>query len=1052
MSRPYIGRELPIPKMLQKNPNLLFNKGDAIKKKVQIGKNKDKFLPGLEMPKTKDKQSEKNNSKEQLNHTNDQQIESKSEENNNVLDYTQSGNIFANLFFKNKIISKPTPSLVEREIKKDKESENQVKNKENHSFEYQPKNTLIKEIKTNINLEVSQNNDENVTTNSKGLLNSKVVSSSPITNFQEIESKEKNTKKYKTTKKAKKDKMLEKKVSKEIPDNQSTPAHDEKNPEKSDIKGIVIDNKSKSSKKIKKFKSENFVRLNMKKGYQERRRGMINTYKLKYKSNGALKMPKFKRKKYNENDKIPENEQDQDNHRKKEIENVNQQHQNDRKMKEIKFWFEDCPFISKNMKDSYLKEIVMGKNRDVSTAANKEQNDEKNNCIIDDKVIEEKLIDKNKLSLNNNGFSGISTEISKEQNEEKNNCIIEDKILEEKLIDKDQLSLNNIGLFSGITIETSKEQKNEKNNFITGDKIVEEKLIDKNQLSLTNKKLFSGKSDLKDYSNDDTFLKKILQDHFGFEDFRPGQLDGIKNILNKTSTLVVLSTGAGKSLIYQLPSFLMEGMTIVISPLLSLMSDQIHRLPSCLTGVALNSTMKPDQKKKIKEWIVAGKIKILYISPELLEKESFTNYPLINFICIDEAHCISEWSHNFRTSYFNLISTIKVKLGNARILALTATATTKTKSSICKQLEIDHLSGVVDSKTVIRRNLHISISRDADQFKGLISLLRSTKFKNLQSIIVYCNLKRTTDAVASYLYHNGIKAAGYHSEKTESQRAKIQEDFMNGQLRVVAATMAFGMGIDKADIRGVIHLNLPKSIEQYIQEIGRAGRDGKDAYCHVFLNDEDFFRLRTVTFGEIVERITVKKIIKRIIDLATNKVGSDNPIASDKSLLKKRLRSERDEEMDLEVIDDQANKGSETTNVQIENNSEAYGNEYATKDDVKKHKQGQKSQKEYKSKLFSMRTADLCGELDIKKETITTIIMKIESELHSFFKFISYGYVQCTMGFYKTQPEILAKENIIIKLILDNSRNVKGAYKFILTDISNISGITTQELFKEFEK
>ncbi|XP_065282832.1 ATP-dependent DNA helicase Q4 isoform X2 [Dermacentor albipictus] len=382
---------------------------------------------------------------------------------------------------------------------------------------------------------------------------------------------------------------------------------------------------------------------------------------------------------------------------------------------------------------------------------------------------------------------------------------------------------------------------------------------------------------------------------FGFSEFRPGQETTIMRILCGLSTLLVSSTGTGKSLCYQLPAYLYaqktQCLTLVVSPLISLMEDQVARLAPCLKASFLHSAMPPAQKEQVLAQLREGSIHFLLVSPEsLVEGNGIVHQlPPVAFACIDEAHCLSEWSHNFRPSYLQLYKVLTMQLKVHCILALTATATRSTCLSIAEHLQIDNTStGVIGSPSV-PKNLILSVSEDKYRDEALIELLKGSRFGSCESIIVYCTRREETERLASLirtsLQHlekpierdNGSKAKSrraylawdaeaYHAGMTSFRRRSVQKKFMTGKLRVVVATVAFGMGIDKADIRAIIHYNMPKSFENYVQEAGRAGRDGLTSHCHLFLEPEkkDQNELKRHIYANSVDRHVIRKLLKKV--------------------------------------------------------------------------------------------------------------------------------------------------------------------------------------------
>ncbi|RWR96884.1 ATP-dependent DNA helicase Q-like protein 5 isoform X1 [Cinnamomum micranthum f. kanehirae] len=367
----------------------------------------------------------------------------------------------------------------------------------------------------------------------------------------------------------------------------------------------------------------------------------------------------------------------------------------------------------------------------------------------------------------------------------------------------------------------------------------------------------------------DENLKKLLKLTHGYDSFRKGQLEAIKQVVAGQSTMLVLPTGAGKSLCYQLPSLILPGITLVISPLVALMVDQLRKLPKMLPGGLLCSNQTNEEASEILDQFCNGNLKVLFVSPERFLNAEFSSklgaVPLISLVVVDEAHCLSEWSHNFRPSYLRLrASLLQTKLNVACVLAMTATATTKTLHTILSALQIPPANLIQISQ--IRENLQLHVTLSGNRMKDLMTLMKSSPLVNISSIIVYCKFQSETDMVSKYLCDNNIPAKSYHSGIYAKDRSRIQELFSSNKIRVVVATVAFGMGLDKSDIGAVIHYSLPESLEEYVQETGRAGRDGRLSYCHLLLDDITYFKLRSLSYSDGVDEYTINKLLSQVFD------------------------------------------------------------------------------------------------------------------------------------------------------------------------------------------
>ncbi|MEO6723479.1 MAG: DNA helicase RecQ [Ferruginibacter sp.] len=343
-------------------------------------------------------------------------------------------------------------------------------------------------------------------------------------------------------------------------------------------------------------------------------------------------------------------------------------------------------------------------------------------------------------------------------------------------------------------------------------------------------------------------LTAQLQDYFGFDGFKEPQEAIIKNLLAGNDTFVIMPTGGGKSLCYQLPAIISEGCAIIVSPLIALMKNQVDlvRSYSSKDDVAhfLNSTLNKGQQKIVKDDLTTGKTKMLYVAPETLTKEEnieFFKDLDISFFAVDEAHCISEWGHDFRPEYRRLREMMEMICPTAPMIALTATATPKVQSDILRNLGLRNPQVFISSFN--RPNLYYEILPKIKKEQTVTSIVRFISQNKGKSGIIYTLNRKTTEELADMLMANGIKAVAYHAGLDSKLRAERQDLFLNEDVQVIVATIAFGMGIDKPDVRFVIHFNIPKSIENYYQETGRAGRDGMEGRCILYYSHKDVAKL-----------------------------------------------------------------------------------------------------------------------------------------------------------------------------------------------------------------
>ncbi|MEQ9403271.1 MAG: DNA helicase RecQ [Cyclobacteriaceae bacterium] len=366
-------------------------------------------------------------------------------------------------------------------------------------------------------------------------------------------------------------------------------------------------------------------------------------------------------------------------------------------------------------------------------------------------------------------------------------------------------------------------------------------------------------------------LKDSLKRVFGYDTFRGMQEEVINHILARNNTFVIMPTGAGKSLCYQLPAIVQEGTAIVISPLIALMKNQVDQMNAVgIHARFLNSTLSKSESTKVKKDTVAGIVKLLYVAPESLTKEEnveFLKQAKISFVAIDEAHCISEWGHDFRPEY-RRIKDIISRLGNIPIIALTATATPKVQLDVQKNLSMD--SAKLFKSSFNRSNLYYEVRPKQQAKKHLIKFLKDHKG---ESGIIYCLSRKKVEEIADFLKVNGIKAAPYHAGMESRARMKNQDAFLNEDQDVIVATIAFGMGIDKPDVRFVIHYDAPKSIEGYYQETGRAGRDGINSHCLMFYSYNDILKLEKFNKDKAVtERENAKFLLEEMASYSESAV------------------------------------------------------------------------------------------------------------------------------------------------------------------------------------
>ncbi|MEL6539230.1 MAG: ATP-dependent DNA helicase RecQ, partial [Bacteroidota bacterium] len=366
-------------------------------------------------------------------------------------------------------------------------------------------------------------------------------------------------------------------------------------------------------------------------------------------------------------------------------------------------------------------------------------------------------------------------------------------------------------------------------------------------------------------------IQSKLQSVFGYTAFREEQAAIIQSILDKKNTFVLMPTGGGKSLCYQIPALIQPGLAIVISPLIALMKNQVDQLRSLGVNAAfLNSTLPKKAVSILKESTLAQALKLLYVAPESLVKDenlAFLQQAKISFIAVDEAHCISDWGHDFRPEYRKMKSVLDNAFGRLPMIALTATATPKVQQDILRNLDIEDAN--IFKASFNRTNLYYEIQPKQQIEKQIVRFIKTQPTGTAG--IVYCQSRKKVEAIANLLNVNNIKAAPYHAGLEPGARIKHQDAFLGGEVDVVVATIAFGMGIDKPDVRFVIHHDVPRSLEGYYQETGRAGRDGATGTCIMYYNAEDAIKLEKLNKSKsVIEREKAQTLLQAMVSFVSS--------------------------------------------------------------------------------------------------------------------------------------------------------------------------------------
>jgi len=601
----------------------------------------------------------------------------------------------------------------------------------------------------------------------------------------------------------------------------------------------------------------------------------------------------------------------------------------------------------------------------------------------------------------------------------------------------------------------------EKEKVMNTDEEIGESIKTKNEIQPENSEYMYENMDdeeIQDLEND--ILQKVLEENFGFRKFFPGQLETIKNTLNFKSTLTILPPGYGKSLCYQLPSLVLEGLTIVVCPLLASITGHLMNLPGCLSGASLTSFTDQNQRQEIMNGIALKKIKILFITPERFALENFTEVDdiEISLVCFDDAICCSPFSQNFRSSYISIISMMK-KLNPNSVLLLGNNITNLVEDSLLELFQISK-ENVIKEKLEFPNNFRISISKDENKLTNLVKLIRNSNFKSGGNILITCNLRKTVDRVTSFLNQNGLSASAYHAGKSEIERQLIQTNFVNDKIKILVITSGFCNGIIKSDIRYSIIFEMPTSIDMFYQEFTRGGRDRKEAYVHVFLNDEDFFIQRNSIYLDNIDKTSIKRFVENIFSKCHAK--SHNHLKNFNNNSANNL--ENNSSIINNIINYKINENE--NNIKIENlNTDTNAIFQVMNKDEEEVKLKEENHKKRKTiynlpKSISFNFNKIYEQTGIKKNIQIFLLLRLlnDRKINSFdaveltdgklkAECFGIGPTDIHLRFFKREPNDIALEQPNLRVILESSRELAdGVYKFSTGEVCQKLGITYVDL------